>query len=88
MTIIILCFLSGCSGRTKELDRAMGLRAQLLGCVECRFDAAVTADYGDEIYTFSMTCAGDHKGDLAFTVTAPETIAGITGPNRTSHRRP
>ena len=57
----------------------MELRADLLGCVECTFDAAITADYGDEIHTFAMRCAGDHKGDLTFTVTAPDTIAGITG---------
>lgn len=57
----------------------MALRADLLGCVACTFDVTVTADYGDEIHSFGMTCAGDHKGDLTFTVTAPATIAGITG---------
>ena len=57
----------------------MKLRADLLGCVSCTFDVTVTADYGDEIHTFGMTCTGESSGDLAFTVTAPETIAGITG---------
>ena len=77
--VLLLCLLTGCSGRRNELERAMELRAKLLGCVECSFDAAITADYGDEIHTFGMRCTGDHKGDLRFTVTAPETIAGITG---------
>ena len=57
----------------------MALRAKLLGCGTCTFDVTVTADYGDELYTFGMACAGDSAGDLAFTVTAPESIAGITG---------
>ena len=57
----------------------MALRADLLGCSGCSFDVTLTADYGDELYTFGMTCAGDGTGDLSFTVTAPETIAGITG---------
>ena len=75
----MLCILTGCSGRRNELDRAMALRADLLGCAGCSFDVTVTADYGDELYTFGMACTGDPTGDLAFTVTAPDTIAGITG---------
>ena len=79
MTFIFLLIFSGCSGKNDELDRAMELRAKLLGCTSCSFDATVTADYGDELYTFGMACTGDPTGDLAFTVTAPDTIAGITG---------
>ena len=57
----------------------MELRAKLLGCGQCSFDATVTADYGDELYTFGMHCTADSTGDLEFRVTLPETIAGITG---------
>ena len=57
----------------------MGLRADLLGCSQCTFDAVITADYGDELHTFAMNCTGSGSGDLFFTVTAPESIAGITG---------
>ena len=57
----------------------MGLRADLLGCSQCTFDAVITADYGDELHTFAMNCTGSGSGDLSFAVTAPETIAGITG---------
>ena len=71
--------LTGCSGGEKTLNRAMELRADLLGCGKCTFDATVTADYGDELYTFGMHCTGDSTGDLEFRVTLPETIAGITG---------
>ena len=80
MTVILLtCFLSGCSSGEGNLERAMELRAKLLGCTSCTFDVSITADYGDELHTFAMTCTGDKQGDMEFTVTAPETIAGITG---------
>ena len=75
----MMVFLSGCASGAGNLERAMELRAKLLGCTTCTFDAAITADYGDEVHTFSMNCTGDNDGNLQFTVTAPETIAGITG---------
>ena len=74
----VLLFLGGCSGKQEELERAMTLRAKLLAS-ECSFDAKITADYGDKLYVFAMTCQGDSRGNLTFTVTEPESIAGITG---------
>ena len=56
----------------------MELRVALLSS-GCSFDADITADYGDEVYNFSVTCEGDSDGNLGFTVTAPESIGGITG---------
>ena len=79
VTVLMMVILSGCTSGEGNLERAMELRARLLGCATCTFDAAITADYGDEIHTFAMNCTGDKNGDLQFTVTAPETIAGITG---------
>ena len=76
--LIVLLFLGGCSGKQEELERAMTLRAKLLAS-ECSFDAKITADYGDKLYVFAMACQGDSRGNLAFTVTEPESIAGITG---------
>ena len=55
----------------------MSLRSRLLaGTVS--FDAEITADYGDELYTFSMHCQSDLQGQVTFTVTQPENISGIT----------
>lgn len=79
VTVLMMVFLSGCAAGEGNLERAMELRAKLLGCTTCTFDAVITADYGDEVHTFSMNCSGDKNGDLQFTVTAPETITGITG---------
>lgn len=57
----------------------MKLRASLLGCLGCSFDVTVTADYGDEIHEFAMNCQTSGRGNVSFTVTQPESIAGITG---------
>ena len=77
--IFIVAMLSGCSSALPEQDRGMALRDALLSGQGCSFDAEITADYGDKLYEFFMACQGDVQGNLAFTVTAPETIAGITG---------
>lgn len=79
IVLLLLLFLAGCSGESKEIERGMALRSKLLSASECVFDAAITADYGDKLYTFSMNCQGDSQGNLSFTVTEPETIAGIAG---------
>ncbi len=75
----VLALLCGCSSENKELERGLALRRNILSGEGCSFDAAVTADYGDKLYEFSLACQGDAQGNLNFTVTAPETIADITG---------
>ncbi len=77
--VLIVGLLAGCSAGKSEIDRAMALRQKLLEGSGCSFDAVITADYGDKIYTFRMDCQGDKEGNLAFTVTEPDTISGITG---------
>ena len=77
--MIALVLLTGCTGKRDELDRAMKLRANLLGCLECSFDVIITADYGDELHKFAMNCQTGGRGDVRFTVLQPESIAGITG---------
>lgn len=76
--LCLLVLLTGCTGKEAELDRAMSLRAKLLAQA-VSFDADITADYGDKTFAFSMSCQTDTQGNLTFTVTAPSSIAGITG---------
>ena len=78
----VLCafiLLTGCKSTNEPLDRALELRNKIAQSSGCSFSATVTADYGEKIYIFSMDCKTDQSGDLNFTVTAPATIAGITG---------
>lgn len=76
--LLILVLLAGCAGARDTMDRAMALRSALLA-KGAEFDAAVTADYGDKTYSFGMHCRMEAQGKVIFSVTAPETIAGITG---------
>lgn len=77
--IVSVCILTGCANRKQNVDNAMAMREKLLNASGCSFDATITADYGDKIYTFSMQCLFDKDGNLAFTVKKPDSIAGITG---------
>ena len=78
-TLLCIVLLTGCSLGQSEIDRAIGIRQRLLSGKGCCFDAVITADYGEEVHTFSMNCRADANGGVHFTVTAPETISGITG---------
>jgi len=71
--------MTGCGSQKEELDQAMALRAKLMAAPGCSFDADITADYGTELQRFSVYCEADYQGNLTFTVTEPETIAGISG---------
>ena len=77
--LIALVILTGCTGKGNEMDRAMGLRAALLGSEGCTFTAHLCADYGDELHEFTLYCEGKNSGDLGFRVEEPESIEGITG---------
>lgn len=79
--ILLLCFLllTGCGKKTDNLDEAMKLRSAVLQAERCTFTAYITADYGDMVCRFALDCVCDDKGNVTFTLTEPETIAGITG---------
>ncbi len=70
--------LVGC-GQEDQMDQALELRKKLLNGSGCSFEAVVTADYGEEIYTFTMECSQDVEGKFTFTVKDPDTISGISG---------
>lgn len=79
MLLGFLLFLTGCSGKNVELEKAMKLRANLLKAESVTFCVDISADYGDTLQLFSMDCRTDNQGNVSFTVTAPETISGIRG---------
>ena len=76
---LILFLLTGCDDTPKEIERGMAFRSLLLRGNGYSFDAKITADYVDSIEYFAVSCTGNSEGALSFTVTEPETIAGITG---------
>lgn len=76
---LLLLALTGCAKADQALERAMGLRAKLLASDGCRFQAKITADYGEKIQTFRVSCQADTQSNVTFSVIEPETIAGIGG---------
>lgn len=79
LTLFLLIFLlTGCDDQS-SVEPGLRIREKLLSGEGCAFFTTVTADYGDQIYTFNMRCQADKSGNLTFTVTAPETIADIQG---------
>lgn len=79
IVLLLIGMLSGCGSSEGGIDRALTLRNCLLNSKGCTFDAVITADYGDKLYTFSMKNVVDSNGNLQFEVKRPETIAGVTG---------
>lgn len=75
---LLLILLCGCSEGRGRIDRALALRRELLKN-SCTFTAEITADYGEKCYTFTLDCTGDALGNVTFSVTQPDTIAGICG---------
>lgn len=75
---LALLFLTGCS-ESSELREGIELRSRLLQASQCSFSVSIQADFGDTLSEFAMDCTGDKDGDIVFTVTAPESIAGISG---------
>ena len=80
ISVLLVCsvFVAGCSGTTK-LDPGLQLRARLLSATGYSFSTQVNADFGENVYSFEMDCQVDSQGAVAFCVTAPESISGITG---------
>lgn len=79
LSIMLCCvFLVGCNSE-RSLNRATSLRQALLDGNGCSFEADITADYGDVLYTFRMKCNFDANGNLSFAVLEPDSITGISG---------
>lgn len=77
--VLSICMFCGCSTKDDTLGQALDLRKKLLSASVCSFSADIAADYGDIIHTFQVDCSVDEIGNLDFSVTYPESIAGICG---------
>lgn len=76
--LLVAVILFGCGSGDECMQRGLQLREKILS-QNCSFVSQVTADYGDEIYKFSLGCTADINGDISFIVVSPESISGIAG---------
>ena len=75
---LLLVFFLGCSGRDLAMEEALALRSRCLAG-NVSFEAEIRADYITNIESFTLECAFDEAGEMAFTVTEPDDIEGIRG---------
>lgn len=76
---VLVLLLSGCSGEDALMERSLAIRSSVLSAQRIQFTCTVTADYGDRVFSFTAACTADQDGNIAFEITQPESIAGITG---------
>lgn len=77
--ILIPFCLLGCSRSDSTMNTLLSFRENLLQSDKVTFDADITADYGEEYYTFQMHCESNSEGDIIFQVLQPDSISGIQG---------
>jgi len=78
LPMMILLVLAGC-GRlpvSPAEQQALQARGKYLEMTIWSARAQITADYGQRVYTFSVTASGDAEQTL-LVLTAPETVAGM-----------
>ncbi len=73
--VVALC---GCTGSQKEDDLALQLREDFLSMTGCSGQMELTADYGQRVYSYSVTFSSDQEQGMNLVLTAPEEVAGIT----------
>lgn len=81
LAAVVLCMvmLLGCAADDDTMDRVLALRRALQESNGVGFKATVTADYGQKLQTFVLSCQSNPSGTVSFQVLAPDTIGGITG---------
>lgn len=75
--LMICLLLTGCHSSEDQMQQILDFRTELLSSQGCKFSCVIEADYGENVYNFSLDCVYD--GNYAqLTVTEPDNIAGIS----------
>lgn len=77
--IILVFLLAGCTDGSAEIEQGLALRSSLLSANSVNFQMEIIAEYHDRFSSFTLDCLGMSDGSISFTVTEPESIAGIGG---------
>ena len=77
--LLLAILFTGCSNSNEAIDAAMRLRNNLNNGNGCSYICDISADYGNEIYAFTLSCSIDAEGSMLFEVTKPESLKGICG---------
>lgn len=78
LMMLPLLLLAGCGKEEEQTQRALDFRTALLEAGGCAFDADVQISYGDTLAAFSLHCTASLTDGVTMTLTAPETLRGMT----------
>lgn len=77
MMTLLLTACGGARGDSPE-ELAAAIRGEYLSMSAWSARADITVSYGEAVFLFSLDASGRREGDTVLTLTAPETVAGIT----------
>ena len=78
--LMMTLLLTGCGkGNADNPDEFAALiRAEYLSLNSWSAVAELSADYGEQVFDFTVNASWEREGDTVLTVTEPDLIAGIT----------
>ena len=78
--LMMTLLLTGCGKRTADNpdELAALIRAEYLSLDSWSWVAELSADYGEQVFDFTVNASWEREGDTVITVTEPDLIAGIT----------
>lgn len=81
MTALFL--LAGCGGTatpgvSRAEEAALGIRTEYLAMTACAATVDMVADYGQQVYTYTVSMSWEKAGATLLTVLEPENISGLT----------
>ena len=78
--ILLLALLLAACGRAGGNDGeqlALDIRTRMLEAAGCQMEAEVLADYGDRVYSYTLSFQWQREGESVLKVLAPDNIKGV-----------
>ncbi len=78
--LMMTLLLTGCGTKKDDSPENLAalIRAEYLSMSGCSFAVNLSADYGEQVFDFTVDAAWERGGDTVLTVNEPKLIAGIT----------
>ena len=79
LCVLMTTLLAGCGqpGVSEAEELALTIRGEYLAMDRCAVQVSVTADYGQRVYQYELAAAVSGE-ETVLTLSAPETVAGLT----------
>ena len=79
LALMLGAMLCACNGQenTDPAQQALAFRQDVM-LNTCSFAAEISADFGDTVCRFTLSCVHTPGNGTQMTITAPETLAGLT----------